>query len=250
MTGPRPRFVTSRLLTRGLRDLVFPPHCLHCDELCEDSTLRHVCRRCASLIMKVRRPHCPTCGHPFFGEAEGERICPHCEGLTPAYASAKTVTLFKGPVRQLVLALKYRHGLHVLEDMETLIRANEEVVQFLKGAVLVPIPLHPRKERERGFNQSKLIAECFLRAAKSRGEIAELLRRVRDTSSQTEFDRRSRRARMKNAFAARRGATITPDQRYVLVDDVFTTGSTLSAAATALQKAGAVKIDVVTFAHG
>lgn len=237
-------------LGRAMRDLVFPPTCLSCGGLCEGGLLRHVCARCEPLIVNVREPHCLTCGHPFFGEVEGERICPHCEGLHPSYQAAKTVTLFKGPARELMLALKYRQGLFVLEDIAALIRMNHTVVEFLRGAVLVPVPLHARKERERGYNQSRLIAEAFQSVVGGHCTIAELLQRRVDTSSQTEFDRRTRRQRMKNAFAAQNTGAITADQRYVLVDDVFTTGSTLNAAAHALHQAGAVKIDVVTFAHG
>ena len=198
------------------------------------------------MIVRVKKPHCATCGHPFFGQLVGERICPHCEGLRPVYRDAKTVTLFKGPAREYVLELKYRHGFYVLEDIRTLVTANSDVVEFLKGAVLVPVPLHPRKERERGFNQSQLMAEVV----PDKISIANLLQRRVDTDSQTSFDRRARQKRMKNAFAARKEASITANQRYVLVDDVFTTGSTLNSCAHALTRAGALNIDVVTFAHG
>lgn len=238
-------------LLQTLRDLVFPPVCVTCGGLCEASRLRHVCARCDPLIFRVKEPHCQTCGHPFFGHMAGERICPHCEGLRPVYGSAKTVSLFKGPTRDLVITLKYHHGLHVLADIERLIAANEEVGAFLRGATLVPLPLHPRKERERGYNQSQLMAEAFQSACQPEElPIANLLQRTVDSASQTTFDRRTRQRRMKNAFAARKGALITPDQRYVLVDDVFTTGSTLNAAAHALRQAGAMNLDVVTFAHG
>ncbi len=181
---------------------------------------------------------------------EGERICPHCEGLLPAYQRAKTVTLFKGPSREMVLTLKYQHGLHVLEDMVTLIRRNQSVCEFIGDATLVPVPLHPRKEREREYNQSKFIAEAFQEATGGGAKIADLLERTQDSESQTVYDRRTRRQRMKNAFAARKQAAITAHDRYMLVDDVFTTGSTLNACAVALSRAGAVNIDVVTFAHG
>lgn len=229
---------------------MFPPACLSCGGLCEESPLRHVCARCAPLIVRVKKPHCQTCGHPFFGHLDGDRICPHCEGMKPRYSSAKTVTLFKGPAREFVLELKYRQGFFVLEDIRTLIAENTEVVEFLQGAILVPVPLHSRKERERSFNQSYLIAEAFQSAAREETPIANLLQRTVDTDSQTAFDRRTRRQRMKNAFAARKGAAITANQRYVLIDDVFTTGSTLNSCAHALNKAGAVNIDVATFAHG
>ena len=114
----------------------------------------------------------------------------------------------------------------------------------------MPVPLHPRREREREFNQSQLIAEAFREAATDKIPIANLLQRRVDTDSQISFDRRSRQKRMKNAFAARKEASITANQRYVLVDDVFTTGSTLNSCAHALARAGALNIDVVTFAHG
>lgn len=248
---PPPETKPGRALWRTMQDLVFPPVCLSCEGLVEEGQLRHICARCEPLLFRVREPHCASCGHPFFGQMAGERICPHCEGLKQVYGRAKTVTLFKGPARSLILALKYHHGLHVLADIETLIAANAEVREFLKGAVLVPVPLHPRKERERGYNQSQMIAEAFQQGcAPERPPIANLLRRKEDSPSQTTFDRRTRQRRMKNAFAARDGVLITPDQRYVLVDDVFTTGSTLNAAAQALRRAGALNLDVITFAHG
>jgi ComF family protein len=181
---------------------------------------------------------------------DGERICPHCEGLRPVYRRAKTVTLFKGPARELILTLKYRRGLYALEDIRALVQSNAEVMAHVRDAVLVPVPLHRRKLRERGYNQSLMLAELFSELTGGASPVAEVLERVQDGESQTAYDRRSRQRRMKNAFAARNGAAITPDQRYVLVDDVFTTGSTLNACAVALRRAGALTLDVVTFAHG
>lgn len=236
-------------LLRGLSGVVFPPACVQCGDVCEEPGLRHVCRTCEPSLTLVGPPHCRTCGHPFFGEVEGERMCPHCEGLHPAFREGRTVTLFKGPSRGLVHALKYRAGLHVLDDLETLVRRNEHVMAFLRDAILVPVPLHPRKERERGYNQSLLLAQVFARAG---GGLAlqPLLRRVVDTGSQTAFDRRERRENLKNAFALAKGAAITSRNRYLLVDDVFTTGSTLNSCARELRRAGALNLDVLTFGHG
>lgn len=243
----RPRF---QPLVQALGDLVFPPVCLHCGELCEHSPLRHLCGRCTRLITTVREPHCLTCGHPFFGEVEGERMCPHCVGLHPAFREGRTVALFQGPVRALVIALKYHHGLHVAGDLEAIIRGNDHVTSFLRGAVLVPVPLHPRKEREREYNQSQILAESFVRSVDGEAIIASLLRRVVDTQSQTTYDREARRTNLKNAFALAEGVSITPDQHYILVDDVFTTGSTLNSCARELRRAGGLNLDVVTFGHG
>ena len=233
---------------RGLGDVVFPPACVQCRGVVEGSGFKHVCVKCAEQLDYVRAPHCSTCGSPFYGVVEGERICPHCEGLNPAFGAGCTAVLFKGPARALVIELKYHRGLHVLADMETIFRRSPEVLAQVAEAVLVPVPLHRRKARERGYNQSALLAGVLAKA--TGGQVAELLRRVADTPSQTAFDRKTRRENLKNAFALAPGATLTAGQKYVLVDDVFTTGSTLNSCARVLRRAGALNLDVVTFAHG
>jgi ComF family protein len=116
--------------------------------------------------------------------------------------------------------------------------------------LLVPVPLHARKERERGYNQAALLAECLAELAGDGARVERLLRRTADTTSQTAFDRRSRMANLKNAFALARGATLIPEHHYILVDDVFTTGSTLNNCARTLRRAGALKLDIVTLGHG
>jgi ComF family protein len=240
----------AREFARALRDTVFPPSCLHCGGLVESSPLRHVCAACEPLIPRVEPPCCPCCGHPFFGEASGERLCTHCEGLRPEFGEGRTAVLFRGPARALVHELKYREGLFVLEDMAAIMAGEAHTAEFLRGAVLVPVPLHPRKARERGYNQATELAAACARALGGETRMANLLRRVADTQTQTDLDREARRANLKNAFALAPGAVITTGLRHVLIDDVFTTGSTLNACAAVLRRAGCVKLDVCTFGHG
>lgn len=237
-------------LARTFADLVFPPKCVGCAGLVEAGPLRHVCATCATLIRPVEAPHCKTCGHPFYGEVEGERMCPHCEGLKPWFGEGRVLTLYRGAAKALIQELKYHRGLFVLEDMATLAKGHRYFAEFVAGARLVPVPLHPRKERERGFNQSRLWAETLAEAVGSGAVVEPVLRRVEDGDSQTTFDRKSRRERLKNAFALAPGADINPSSRYLLVDDVFTTGSTLNSCARVLRRAGALNVDVVTFGHG
>lgn len=245
----------ARRLAHSLGDVVFPPTCVQCRGLVELESepahgFRHLCARCAGLLDLVRPPHCRICGHPFFGIVEGERTCPHCEALEPAFGEGCTAVLFKGPARALVIELKYHRGLHVLHDMELVFRRSPHVLAFVRDAVLVPVPLHPRKARERGFNQAELLADALVRAAESAARREALLRRIVDTETQTVFDRREREANLKNAFALARGAALNPAAHYILVDDVFTTGSTLNSCARVLRRAGALNLGVVTFGHG
>jgi competence protein ComFC len=237
-------------LWRDKLDVVFPRSCVHCGGLVEDGRLRHLCPACAKQLIVVGPPHCTTCGHPYYGETEVNRLCPHCEALEPEFGQGKTAILLKGPGRSLVHALKYHHGLHVLEDIAVIMAATPGYMEYVRGAVLVPVPLHPRKLRERRYNQSLLLAGACARAAAGQAVVEELLQRVMDTESQTHYDRAARQKNLKNAFALASRARINPALRYLLVDDVFTTGSTLNACAAVLRRAGVLNLDVVTFGHG
>ncbi|MEY3607853.1 MAG: hypothetical protein RLZZ447_641, partial [Verrucomicrobiota bacterium] len=214
------------------------------------SGFRHLCLPCQAAVAWVRPPHCSGCGHPFHGVVSGERECPRCAGLAPAYGEARTASLLSGPVRSLVIGLKYHHGLHLLADCAALFRGASDLLAHVRGARLVPVPLHPRKRRERGYNQSALLAAELAREAGGETSVAPLLERHLDTPTQTAFDRERRLANLQNAFALAPGAPLRSVSRYVLVDDVFTTGSTVNACARVLRAAGADHVDVATLAHG
>lgn len=251
---------TPRQIARGLGDVLFPPVCVHCDGLVErgektdkNAALRHVCARCEARIEFVEEPCCTTCGHPFYGELAGDRICAHCEDLAPAFNEGRTAVLFRGAARALVHALKYHGARHVTRDIEMILRRASRVLELARGATLVPVPLHSRKERERGYNQGRLVAECLARATGGEAagtRVEMLLRRVQDTVSQTALDRATRRKNLKDAFALAPGARVDAGGKYVIVDDVFTTGSTLNSCARVLRKAGCANLYVITFGHG
>lgn len=231
-------------------DVLFPRSCVHCGGVVAHGRLRHLCPACERLLFVVRPPNCTTCGFPYFGETDLNRLCPHCERLEPKFGEGRTAILLKGAGRSLVHALKYHHGLQVLEDITAIMAGAPGYTEYLRGATLVPVPLHARKERKREYNQSRLLAECAVQAAAGAARVEELLVRVLYTESQTHYDRMARQKNLKNAFALAPGVTINPALRYVLVDDVFTTGSTLNACAAVLRRGGAVHLDVVTFGHG
>jgi ComF family protein len=241
---------TLQHLWRDKFDVVFPPSCVHCGGLTEEGRLRYLCPACEKQLFIVQAPHCSTCGHPYFGETEINRQCEHCEELEPEFGEGKTAILLKGPGRSLIHALKYHHGLHVLGDVTAIMGAVPGFTEYLGDAVLVPVPLHPRKLHHRRYNQSLLLAGCCAQASAGRARVEELLCRVIHTESQTHYDREARQKNLKNAFALAPAAAINPAQRYLLVDDVFTTGSTLNACASVLRRAGVLSLDVVTFGHG
>ncbi len=241
---------TLARLAGAAADLVFPRSCVHCGGPVENPPFRHLCGACADELFLVEGPACQTCGHPFFGALEGPRTCPHCIDLVPEFDAGKTLFLAKGAGRSLLHELKYRNGRYVLRDLGTLVERASAYRRYLADARLVPVPLHPVKERERGFNQSGRIARLLCAAAGEGARVDPLLQRTRHTRSQTRLSRRERRRNMKNAFALAPGVLVDEDENYIVVDDVFTTGATLNACCRVLRQAGARNLRVVTLGHG
>jgi ComF family protein len=169
--------------------------------------------------------------------------------LDPEFDEGRTGMLLRGAARDFVHELKYHAGWHLRGDLRLLVQRMASLRQFVRGAVLVPVPLHPRRFRWRGFNQARWVADALL-AEGSASKVEELLVRVLDTPTQTRLDRAAREQNMKGAFAVRSGAAINATGRYIIVDDVFTTGATLNACATVLRKAGAEDLNVASLGHG
>lgn len=230
-------------------EVAFPSQCVGCGDVVDGETYAGICGSCAPKLQLICEPKCLTCGFPFFGETESMGHCMHCEHLQAEFGRGNSMALFRGPLREMVYALKYNNGLWALRDIRRMAKEVEGLPAYVKDAVLVPVPLHPRKLRERGYNQSELIA-AELVSTFPNCLLDDLLERSVDTPSQTQFDRRERIRNLKNAFSLRQNRAIDPAQRYIIVDDVFTTGSTVNACAAALRRSGGRSIDVLTVGHG
>jgi len=178
------------------------------------------------------------------------KTCPHCIDLNPIFDLGKTLFIAKNVGRSLLHELKYQRGFYVLKDLYRMVRSTQHYLDYIQDASLVPVPLHPTKLRERGFNQSEKIATMLAAASTGGARVEHLLIRKRYTQSQTHLNRSARDRNVKNAFAMRANAVLVYDRQYILVDDVFTTGSTLNACAGVLHAAGATRLKIVTIGHG
>jgi ComF family protein len=236
-------------LTQPLVEVFFPSSCLHCGDAVEYSDFQFLCRVCSRELFLSKPPICSTCGYPFFGMLAGPRVCPHCVELDPLFEQGKTLFLAKGPARSIIHVLKYQSGFYVLEDVKVMIAKVPHYKEYFDGAILIPVPLHPTKERERGFNQSLVIAKSLNEATEAK-DLQNLLVRTMYTQTQTRLSRAARHQNVKNAFALASDAVVIPNQTYILVDDVITTGSTLNACAAVLHEAGANQVKVATLGHG
>ncbi len=236
-------------LAQPLMEVFFPRSCVHCRDVVEESEYDFLCCSCSRELFLSKPPSCITCGYPFFGMLAGPKVCPHCAELNPLFDQGKTLFLAKGPARSIIHELKYQAGFYVLEDLRKMIDKSPYFQDYFEDAIIIPVPLHATKLRERGFNQSERIAEMLERATRA-ARVQNLLVRTVFTQTQTRLSRQARHQNVKNAFALAPDAVVIPDQSYILVDDVFTTGSTLNACAAVLRNAGATQIKVATLGHG
>ncbi len=236
-------------LAKHMLDVFFPRSCVHCGDAVERSDYAFLCRACSRELFLSKPPTCTTCGYPFFGMLAGPRVCPHCVELNPLFEEGKTLFLAKGPARSLIHELKYKAGFYILHDIATMLERSSYYKAYFEGAILIPVPLHPTKLRERGFNQSERITEALCHATGAKTQQNLLVRTVY-TQTQTRLSRAARHQNVKNAFALAVDAVVIPDQTYILVDDVFTTGSTLNACAAVLREAGVTRLKVATLGHG
>jgi ComF family protein len=228
----------------SLIDLIYPPRCSICQAFLQDKAAPHgdrdlpFCESCFMGFTEIKSPICSLCGRPFSDGIEQDRVCEDCLRKRPSYDIARAPYLYDGALMTAIHELKYAQRSHLADSLGSLLASfAQNWIGELKGCLVMPVPLHPKRLRARGFNQSLLLARCV--ASKTGAELDFLsLRRTRFTKPQTDLSSEERKKNVRKAFEvvnrdAVKGRTI------LLVDDVATTGSTLNECAKALKRAGA-----------
>ncbi len=236
-------------LDRGLLDLIFPRDCAVTQLPLDQGPFRHLSIEGLAALPRITDPRCLTCGHPFDGWLEGDRSCPHCAELHPAFDRAICAFRAQGPVRHILHRIKYERAPYLADDLVAAAATDEPFRRHLAGSILVPVPLHAEKAWARGYNQSERIVAGLARHIPG-CTVAPLLEKHTATESQTRLDRTKRLRNVAKAFRLKRGQAIDPSRRYVIIDDVLTTGATLHACAAVLRAAGATSVNAAALAHG
>jgi len=230
----------------ALVSLFYPPLCAICSEPIGSSA--YLCASCRRKAPRIQPPFCFTCSEPFSGDITQVFSCANCAHRHLSFESAVAVYRSRGVVRQILHEFKYGHQIHLRHPVaewlnETLRDPRLEGHRF---DLVVPVPLHPARKRERGFNQAELLAQSL--SARAGLTMREPLERIRYTTTQTAFDRTERMENLRNAFRLRKKANVR-GLRVLLIDDVLTTGSTLSECARVLKAAGAISVHAATAAR-
>jgi ComF family protein len=236
------------MLLKALLDILFPPLCHCCKAFIPDAGDLHLCPDCRAASPLIVSPHCTVCGLPFLTEGGIDHCCGGCCEEPPPFAAARAAVLFDGPVRELVHRFKYGKKVQHSRPLAMLAAWNlGEFVAANAADLIIPVPLHVKRLRQRGFNQAILLGEILSRKWRlplSRNNLS----RIRWTEPQINLTAAERKQNVRGAFAVKDAAAVK-DRRIILVDDVYTTGSTVAECARTLKKAGAEAVFVVTVAR-
>jgi len=247
-TAAQPGVVLSWMNTvaESLFATLFPANCRLCSAPLVNISRLPVCEECLSEIRPIAGGTCVICGERLVSPyilSGADPKCGLCRRLDPPYAKAVAYGSYSGGLRDLIHLLKYEQ---VLPAAAVLGRMLVEAITILgpsfgDGPVFViPVPLYPGKFRQRGFNQSELIAKAALKLNSAKGKLKlrdRILERRRETQSQIGQTRHQRRENMRGAFAVAKPEQVSGHE-FLLVDDVFTTGTTVSECARVLRRVG------------
>ena len=231
-------------MAQALLNFFYPKVCVSCKKDVAYDSSRNLCDACFSSIRLVEGLICQVCGVPL---PDGGRTCYLCKKNARAFDLVRAATIFEGAMRDMIHALKYEQqdGL-ALELSFWLAHQWAQTPELQSVDYLVPVPLHAQRQRERGYNQSELLARHFLsRIAKTKMTApilkSDLLLRIKNRPAQMALSRAERQSNIEGAFAACHLAALQ-GKTVLVLDDVCTTAFTLNACAQALHAAGAKKV--------
>ncbi len=248
-------------LLDGTLGLLYPRNCVGCEAVLDAAGRRWFCEGCEAKLHRIEPPTCSICGQSYEGHLPQGVRCANCSDLDLAFDFAVGAYRNEGLVRDLVHRFKYEREHHLCAPLGRLLADVMEEERLAGGDedwLVVPVPLHPRRLRERQYNQAAELSRVFLRATGKSGRrrfrVVDALRRTRYTRRQASLDRAGRLTNLRGAFALSRNPGIRSrleDSAVLLVDDVLTTGATANECARILRHEGGVaKIVVITAVRG
>ena len=254
-TGAQVQKWTQRLpalvarLLQGPLLFIYPPTCAGCAQILESEEPAPFCPDCFKALDLILEPYCPLCGIPYLAEAPSRHLCGDCLGGVHHFDRARATGLYQGLFREVIHRYKYRGQLFLVRPLAKMLAAPaKELSRLHKIDIIVPVPLHPKRLRQRGFNQASLLARRLGSALKISVDYASL-RRSRWTEPQTGLTRRQRAANVRGAFGLKTPENVR-GKGILLLDDVLTTGETVNQCVRLLKRdGGAIEVVVLTVAR-
>jgi len=239
-------FESWRHLLGIFGDICFPPRCLFCGSNLPPGERLLLCTCCISKVSFLDGDCCQRCGRPYRLNS-GNHLCGPCLRGDTQFDAARSIVAYEGPIRDAVHAFKYGRQTACVTTFGILFRQVFADRFLFEADLIVPVPLHKGRLRQRGFNQATMLAQAFFQEEKGRISPS-VIQRQRATAPQTSLSGRQRRVNLRGAFEVKRPSLVR-GKTLVLVDDIFTTGSTLNECARVLKKAGAGRVVALTLAR-
>lgn len=230
----------------GLFDLLLPPICAFCRAEVPALSPAGICPNCLTQLLPLPAARCPRCALPYPTEAGSPHLCEACLRRPPAFSGVVAVGVFQDLLRESLHHFKYEQGIHLDHPLGTLLaqRLATDAPEF-RSELILPVPLHPRRLRERGYNQSLLLARRLGKDLRVATE-PRRLRRIRPTPPQQGLSLAARQRNLRGAFAL---TMPLHGEKILLIDDVMTTGATLRECAQVLKSGGSGEILVAVLAR-
>ena len=238
----------AKKIVSGFTDILFPPECPACGTVLIAGEGHRFCPECLSTINFIVPPLCTFCGLPFTGSGGVNHLCEDCILSKPPFSMARAMGKYEETLLEIIHLFKYHGKVSVGEALGRIMaKTRYDSLAIETYSLIIPVPLHPKKLRERGFNQSLVLAKQISKMFSISLDFI-TLRRVLHTESQVNLSRQERVANVRRAFAVTDRNGIE-GKKILLIDDVYTTGSTAKECSEILMKNGAEEVAVLTLAR-
>lgn len=229
-------------------DLIFPPKCLVCNVPLEAKDNYQLCPSCLSGITYIKSPLCTLCGIPFKSEDGSNHLCGECLTSKRYFTKARSIGLYERTLLKAIHLFKYNGKIHLASPLSHMLSDSVSQLFDIKSVdLLIPVPLHPKRLKERGFNQALLLARV-LKKKYNKDLATRILKRSRWTEPQVNLSGKARRKNVKGSFIISNPMAVK-EKNILLLDDVYTTGATINECGRTLLKAGANEVYVLTLAR-
>jgi ComF family protein len=232
---------------KSIRELFYPAVCLVCRAHLLELTEMHLCENCLADVRFIRPPLCTCCGDKFSSETGADHLCATCLTTPYFFSKARALLAYNDNAAHLIHSFKYGRKTAALSTFKAFWEKSGLQPEFQQADLILPVPLHLERLRWRGYNQALLLAELFFQEQREKINPF-LLTRVKNTPPQTGLKGAARRKNILGAFAVKHPGQIVA-RKILLVDDVYTTGSTLNEAARTLMNMGAAEVQALTLAR-
>ena len=232
----------------GIADVLLPGRCPICHATVRTRQALPLCESCLSQITAIRPPICSACGLPFPTESGTDHLCGDCLLSPRVFTRARAVGHYEGSLLTAIHAFKYQ-GQSALGRILGRLMADHDYHDFHISSctMIIPVPLHVRRLRERGFNQALILARAIARRHELPLDFTSLMRQVA-TPPQITLGKTERQRNVRDAFRIREPGRVK-GEKIIIVDDVYTTGSTLNECARVLLEGGANEVAALTLAR-